>query len=210
MLLQGGTVVDVDGERAADVLVGRDGRIVVVGPDLAAQPSFDRATEIVDVSGRLVVPGGIDAHTHLHLPIGAVKVSDDFATGTVAAAIGGTTTVIDYVTAYRGDDPLAALAAWRTLAEPAAVDYGLHMTFTEAAGEGVVADCVERGVTSFKLYLAYPQLLQVDDDVVFDVLRACARHGGLVTVHCVNGGAIEALRRRALAEGRTGVVEHRS
>ena len=72
-----------------------------------------------------------------------------------------------------------------------------------------MADCVERGVTSFKLYLAYPQLLQVDDDVVFDVLRACARHGGLVTVHCENGGAIEALRRRALAEGRTSVVSHR-
>jgi dihydropyrimidinase len=82
------------------------------------------------------------------------------------------------------------------------------MTFTEAVGDGVVADCVERGVTSFKLYLAYPQLLQVDDDVVFDVLRATTRHGGLVTVHCENGGAIEALRRRALAEGRTGVVEH--
>ena len=72
-----------------------------------------------------------------------------------------------------------------------------------------MADCIERGVTSFKLYLAYPQLLQVDDDVVFDTLRAGARHGGLVTVHCENGGAIEALRRQALAEGRTGVVEHR-
>src|SRR5918995_1644357 len=135
VLLQGGTVLDVDGERAADVLVGRDGRIEAVG---------------------------------------------------------------------------AGLATWRALAEPAVVDYGLHMTFTEAVGEGIVADCVERGVTSFKLYLAYPQLLQVDDDVVFDVLRAAARHGGLVTVHCENGGAIEALRRRALAEGRTGVVEHRT
>jgi len=210
VLLQGGTVLDVDGERAADVLVGRDGRIEAVGPGIATRQSFDRATEIVDVSGRLVVPGGIDAHTHLHLPIGAVEASDDFATGTVAAAIGGTTAVVDYVTAYRGEDPRAALATWRALAEPAAVDYGLHMTFTEAVGEGVVADCIEGGVTSFKLYLAYPQLLQVDDDVVFDVLRAAARHGGLVTVHCENGGAIEALRRRALAEGRTGVVEHRT
>ena len=208
MLLRGGTVVDVDGERPADVLVGTDGRIAAVGPDLSSATGFDPATAVVDVSGRLVVPGGIDAHTHLHLPVGAVRVSDDFATGTVAAAIGGTTTVIDYVTAYRGEDPLAALATWRALAEPAAVDYGLHMTFTEAVGDGVVADCVERGVTSFKLYLAYPRLLQVDDDVVFDVLRAATRHGGLVTVHCENGGAIEALRRRALAEGRTGVVEH--
>jgi dihydropyrimidinase len=208
VLLRGGTVVDLDGERPADVLVGTDGRIAAVGPDLSSAPGFDPAPAVVDVSGRLVVPGGIDAHTHLHLPVGAVRVSDDFASGTVAAAIGGTTTVIDYVTAYRGEDPLAALATWRALAEPAGVDYGLHMTFTEAVGEAVVADCVERGVTSFKLYLAYPQLLQVDDDVVFDVLRATTRHGGLVTVHCENGGAIEALRRRALAEGRTGVVEH--
>jgi dihydropyrimidinase len=208
VLLRGGTVVDLDGERPADVLVGVDGRIAAVGPDLSSMPGFDTATTVVDVAGRLVVPGGIDAHTHLHLPVGAVHVSDDFASGTVAAAIGGTTTVIDYVTAYRGEDPLAALATWRALAEPAAVDYGLHMTFTEAVGEGLVADCVERGVTSFKLYLAYPGLLQVDDDVVYDVLRATTRHGGLVTVHCENGGAIEALRRRALAEGRTGVVEH--
>jgi dihydropyrimidinase len=208
VLLRGGTVVDLDGERPADVLVGADGRIAAVGPDLSSASGFDPGTEVVDVSGRLVVPGGIDAHTHLHLPVGAVRVSDDFASGTVAAAVGGTTTVIDYVTAYRGEDPLAALGTWRALAAPAAVDYGLHMTFTEAVGEGVVADCIERGVTSFKLYLAYPQLLQVDDDVVFDVLRAAARHGGLVAVHCENGGAIEALRRRALAEGRTGVVEH--
>jgi dihydropyrimidinase len=204
VLLRGGTVVDVDGERVADVLVGADGRIAAVGTDLATD------TETVDVSGRLVVPGGIDAHTHLHLPVGAVRVSDDFASGTVAAAIGGTTSVIDYVTAYRGEDPLSRLAVWRHLAEPAAVDYGLHMTFTEAVGERTVTDCIERGVTSFKLYLAYPQLLQVNDDVVFDVLRAAGRHGGLVTVHCENGGAIEALRRRALAEGRTGVVEHRT
>jgi dihydropyrimidinase len=202
VLLRGGTVLDVDGERVADVLVGPDGRVAEVGDGLVGEP-------VEDVTGLLVVPGGVDAHTHMQLPVGAVRVSDDFATGTAAAAVGGTTTVIDYVTAYRGEDPLGALATWQRWAEPAAVDVGLHMTFTEAVPEAVVADCIERGVTSFKLYLAYPQLLQVDDDVVFDTLRACARHGGLVTVHCENGGAIEALRRRALAEGRTTVVEHR-
>jgi dihydropyrimidinase len=202
VLLRGGTVLDVDGERIADVLVGPDGRVAEVGPGLVGEP-------VEDVSGLLVVPGGVDAHTHMQLPVGAVRVSDDFASGTAAAAVGGTTTVIDYVTAYRGEDPLGALAQWQRWAEPAAIDVGLHMTFTEAVPEAVVADCIERGVTSFKLYLAYPQLLQVDDDVVFDTLRACARHGGLVTVHCENGGAIEALRRRALAQGRTSVVSHR-
>ncbi len=204
MLLTNGVVVDVDGERPAAVRVGTDGRIAEVGDALVAQPG----ETVVDCTGCLVVPGGIDVHTHLHLPVGAVSVSDDFDTGTRAAAIGGTTTVVDYVTAYRGEDPLDALATWRRLAEPACVDYGLHMTFTERVPERVIADCVEAGVTSFKLYMAYPELLQVDDDVIVDVMTVATRHGGLVTLHCENGGAIEALRRRALAEGRTGVLEH--
>jgi dihydropyrimidinase len=206
MLISGGTVVDVDGSRPADVRVGRDGRIAEVGAGLVPQP-LD-GDQVVDATGLLVVPGGVDAHTHMQLPVGAVRVSDDFASGTAAAAVGGTTTIVDYVTAYRGEDPLAALRTWQGWAEPSAIDYGLHMTFTEAVPEAVVADCIEAGVTSFKLYLAYPQLLQVDDDVVFDMLGACGRLGGLVTVHCENGGAIEALRRQALAEGRTAVASH--
>ena len=204
MLLTGGIVLDVDGERAASLRVGRDGRVAAVGRDLVAEPG----ETVVDCTGRLVVPGGIDVHTHLHLPVGRVRVSDDFDTGTRAAAIGGTTTVVDYVTAYRSEDPLAALATWRSWAEPACVDYGLHMTFTERVPERVVADCVEAGVTSFKLYMAYPELLQVDDDVILEIMRMATRHGGLVTLHCEDGGAIEALRRQALAEGRTGVMEH--
>jgi dihydropyrimidinase len=204
VLLANGTVLDVDGERAASVRTGRDGRIADVGAHLVAEPG----EAVVDCAGRLVVPGGIDVHTHLHLPVGNVRVSDDFDTGTRAAAIGGTTTVVDYVTAYRGEEPLDALATWRAWAEPACVDYGLHMTFTERVPERVVADCVEAGVTSFKLYMAYPELLQVDDDVILDVMRMATRHGGLVTLHCEDGGAIEALRRQALAAGRTDVLEH--
>lgn len=204
MLLTGGIVLDVDGERAASLRVGHDGRVAAVGRDLVVESG----ETVVDCTDRLIVPGGIDVHTHLHLPVGQVRVSDDFDTGTRAAAIGGTTTVVDYVTAYRGEDPLDALATWKSWAEPACVDYGLHMTFTERVPERVVADCVEAGVTSFKLYMAYPELLQVDDDVILDVMRMATRHGGLVTLHCEDGGAIEALRRRALAEGRTGVMEH--
>jgi dihydropyrimidinase len=204
VLLANGIVIDVDGERPGALRIGRDGRIAAVGPELVAEPG----EAFVDCTGCFVVPGGVDVHTHLHLPVGAVRVSDDFDTGTRAAAIGGTTTVVDYVTAYRGDDPLHALATWRRQAEPACVDYGLHMTFTERVPERVVARCVDAGVTSFKLYMAYPELLQVDDDVIVDVMLMAARHGGLVTLHCENGGAIEALRRRAVAEGRTGVLEH--
>lgn len=204
VLLAGGTVIDVDGERRADVRIAGDGRIGAVAPSLAPEPG----EAVVDCAGRLVVPGGVDVHTHLHLPVGAVRVSDDFDTGTRAAAIGGTTTIIDYVTAYRGEDPLGALATWRRWAEPACIDYGLHMTFTERVDERVIGACVDSGVTSFKLYMAYPELLQVDDDVIVDIMVAATRLGGLVTLHCENGGAIEALRRRAVAEGRTGVIEH--
>ncbi|HVM65999.1 MAG TPA: dihydropyrimidinase, partial [Acidimicrobiales bacterium] len=104
MLIRGGTVIDAVGERQADVRTGADGRVAAVGPALEAVAG----EEIVDASDCLVVPGGVDVHTHLHLPVGAVRVSDDFATGTAAAAVGGTTTIVDYVTAYRGEDPLAA------------------------------------------------------------------------------------------------------
>jgi len=204
MLIRGGSVVDAFGERAAAVRVGDDGRIAAVEADL--EPADNEA--VIDADRCLVVPGGVDVHTHLHLPVGAVRVSDDFWTGTAAAAIGGTTTIVDYVTAYRGEDPMAALATWKGWAEPAAIDYGLHMTFTEAVPEAAIVSCVEAGVTSFKLYMAYPDRLQVDDGTIYDIMVAAGRHGGLVTVHAENGGAIEALRRRALAEGRTTVIEH--
>lgn len=204
MLIRGGRVVDVDGDRPADVRIGRDGRVAAVGPAL----ELADGEAVVDAAGHLVVPGGVDAHTHLHLPLGAVSASDDFATGTAAAAVGGTTTLVEYVTAARGQDPLRALAVWQDQAAAAAVDYGFHMTFTEAVSEAVVAACVERGITSFKLYMAYPDTLMVDDDVIVDVLRAAARHGGLVTVHAEDGGAIEALRREAVAAGHTQVINH--
>ena len=148
-----------------------------------------------------MVPGGVDAHTHLHLHVGAAEVSDDFASGTAAAAVGGTTTVIEYVTTTRGQRPLDALAAWQREAEPAAVDYGFHMTLVEATTEADVAGCVERGITSFKLYMAYPETLQVDDDVIVDVLRRTARHGGLVTVHAENGGRDHVPAPRGAARG---------
>jgi dihydropyrimidinase len=204
VLVRNGSVVDGFGERPCDVRTGADGRIEDLEPGL--EPL--EGEEVVEAAGCLVVPGGVDVHTHFHLPVGAVRVSDDFWTGTRAAAIGGTTTIVDYVTANRGEDPLAALATWQRWAEPAAVDYGLHMTFTEAVPEATVATCIERGVTSFKLYMAYPDRLQVDDGTILDIMLAAGRHGGLVTLHAENGGAIEALRRRALAAGRTAIIEH--
>ena len=204
LLIRGGLVVDAAGERVGDVRVGADGRVSEVGLELAPRP--DEAVH--EAAGKLVIPGGVDAHTHMQLPVGAVRVSDDFASGTRAAAVGGTTTIIDYVTPERGQDPLAAVAAWRSWAEPAAVDWGLHLTFTEAVDERVVATAVERGISSFKLYLAYPDRLQVDDGTVVRLLGMARRQGALVTLHCENGAAVEELRRQAVAEGRRSVPEH--
>ncbi|MFZ0173682.1 MAG: dihydropyrimidinase [Acidimicrobiales bacterium] len=203
MLIRDGTVVDAAGERRGDVRVAADGRIAEVGR-LTPLPG----EEVHDATGKLVTPGGVDAHTHLNMPVGAVRVSDDFASGTRAAAVGGTTTIVDYVTVQRGDDPMATVAIWRAWAEPSAIDWGLHLTFTEAVPEAVVAAGVEAGITSFKLYLAYPERLQVDDGTVLRLMQAARRNGSLVTLHCENGGAVEELRHQALAAGRTAVIEH--
>ncbi len=203
MLIAGGTVVDVAGERTADLRLSRDGRIAEVG---VLQPLPGEV--VYDVAGKLVIPGGVDAHTHLNMPVGAVRVSDDFASGTRAAAMGGTTTIVDYVTVLRGEDPLAMASRWRQLAEPSAIDFGLHLTFTESVPESVVAAGVEAGITSFKLYLAYPDRLQVDDGTVLRLMQAARRNGARVCLHCENGGGVEELRRQALAAGRTAVIEH--
>ena len=204
MLIRGGTLIDAAGERVADLRTGDDSLVTGIGVDLEPGP----AEVVHDARGKLVIPGGIDAHTHMQLPVGELRVSDDFASGTRAAAIGGTTTIIDYVTPERGEDPMAAVAKWRSWAEPSAIDWGLHLTYTEAVPESTVAAGVEAGITSFKLYLAYPDRLQVDDGTIVNLMRSARRHGSLVTLHCENGDAIEELRREALAGGHKAVIEH--
>jgi dihydropyrimidinase len=204
MLIRGGTVVDAAGARPADVRTGDDGRISEIGLGLEALPG-----ELVhDAKGKLVIPGGVDAHTHLEMPVGPIRVSDDFFTGTRGAAVGGTTTVVDYVPVARGEDPLEVARRWRDVGAKAAVDYGLHLTFPEPVGEETVAAAVGEGITSFKVYMAYPDRLQVDDGTILRLMQFAARHGVLVNLHCENGGGIDELRRQALAAGLTGVPEH--
>jgi dihydropyrimidinase len=204
VLIRGGRVIDVAGDRQADLRVNQDGRV----GEVAAGLPLREHEEVYDATGKLVVPGGVDPHTHMGLPVGTLRVSDDFASGTRAAALGGTTTIIDFVNVVRGADPMAAVAEWQRAAEPSAIDWGLHLTFTEGVPEAVVAAAAQAGITSFKLYLAYPERLQVDDGTVLRLMKYARRQGVLVALHCENGAAIEELRREALAAGRTAVVEH--
>jgi dihydropyrimidinase len=203
LLLRGGTVVDALGTRRADVLL-RDERIVAVGADLDAPDA-----ETVDAGGAYVIPGAIDVHTHFALPVGAVSSADDFASGTTAAACGGTTCVVDFAGA--GREPWEeALAAWHARARGhAVVDYGFHLTVTELPDEPDAAAArfrafTARGVTSVKLYLAYPDRLMVDDATLERALVASRRTGVRVCVHAEDGAVIESRITEALAEGRTG------
>lgn len=203
LVVRGGTVVDPSGTRRADVLV-RDGRIAAVGTGIAVD-----GADVVDAGGTYVVPGGIDVHTHLALPVGAVTSADDFESGTVAAACGGTTCVVDFAGA--GREPWQeALATWHERARGrAVVDYGFHLTVTELPEQTESAvrrfeEFLEQGVSSVKLYLAYPDRLMVDDETLGRALAASRRTGVRVCVHAEDGAAIEALTGEALAAGRTG------
>ena len=188
------------GVRRADVLIQ--------GEKIAAVGSLGevKADALVDASGLLVIPGAVDVHTHLDMDVGATRSSDDFFTGTRAAACGGTTTVIDFATAYRGQSPAEGLERWHAKARGrAVVDYSFHMSLTELVrpAEDVVAEMNDAGITSFKLYMTYPERLMVSDDVIAEVLAAAGEAGSLVCLHCEDDATIARLRAEALAAGHT-------
>ncbi len=203
LLVRGGTLIDRDGERRGDVLIEGE-RIAATGPGLEAT-----GAAVVDAGGALVIPGAIDVHTHLDLPVGTVRSCDDFESGTVAAACGGTTCVIDFAGA--GREPWAeALATWHQKASGrAVVDYGFHLTVTSmpesfAAAVERFAGFAARGVTSVKLYMAYPDRLMVDDASLGRALAASVPTGVRVMVHAEDGAEIERRRTEAVAAGHSG------
>ncbi|MCX6551605.1 MAG: dihydropyrimidinase [Acidobacteria bacterium] len=196
-----GTVVSSTASVRADVLV-EGGRIARLLPRGEPTPGVGR---IVDATDRLVLPGGIDVHTHLDLPVGDFSSSDDFETGTIAAACGGTTCIIDYATQDRGERLGTALDRWQRKAEGRAViDYGFHMVVVDLTDdvEREMDAIVAAGVPSFKVFMAYPGRLQIDDGAIVRVLRRTARNGGLTCLHAENGAVIEMLVQEALAAGR--------
>jgi len=204
-LIRHGTVVNADGSLAADVLIEGE-KVVQVGPRLAAD-----ADRTYDATGRYVIPGGVDVHTHLDMPFGDTTSADDFESGTIAAAFGGTTTIVDFAVQDPGGTLRHALETWKRKAEgKAAIDYGFHAIVTDLTErvEQEMDELVGEGVTSFKLFLAYPGRLMVDDATIFRALLRTTRNGGMVLVHAENGGVIEVLTKRALAEGRNEPRQH--
>jgi len=205
LLIQDGVVVNADRTMSADVLIEGDTiREVRAGID-------PQGHTVVDAAGLLVLPGGIDAHTHLDMPFGGTTSADDFETGTRAAAIGGTTTIVDFAIQAKGTKMRSALDAWWKKAEgKACVDYGLHMIVTDLGTSGLedMDDLVSEGVASFKLFMAYPGVLMVDDATIFKALQQTSKNGALICMHAENGSVIDVIVQQALAEGKTAPVYH--
>jgi dihydropyrimidinase len=206
ILIKNGAVVSADKTFAADILI-EAGTIKEVRPGIAAEPVH----EVLDAAGMLLLPGGIDAHTHLDMPFGGTTSSDDFETGTRAAAIGGTTTLVDFAIQARGTRMRDALDTWWKKAEgKACIDYGLHMIVTDLPEAGLedMDDMVREGVASFKLFMAYPNVLMVDDATIFRALQQTSKNGALICMHAENGSVIDVIVRQALAEGKTAPIHH--
>lgn len=199
-VIAGGTIVTASETYQADVLI-EDERVVAIGTDLA-----EGADRVIDATGKLVMPGAIDVHTHLDMPFGGTTSCDDFTSGHVAALHGGTTMHIDFSTQPKGGSLQDGLDTWHGKANGKAVmDYGFHMIVTDARPEVIeeLDSMVEQGVTSFKCFLAYPDALMVDDDTLFAVMERAASNGGLVMIHAENGQVIDTLVKRAEAAGDT-------
>ncbi|MBX3279685.1 MAG: dihydropyrimidinase [Acidobacteria bacterium] len=207
-LITGGRIVTAVDDYTADLLI--DGETVaLIGGDLSSMVGeVDRR---IDASNKLVLPGGIDPHTHFDLPFGGASSSDDFETGARAAAFGGTTSVIDFAVQYKGQALNEALDAWFAKAEgKAGIDYGFHLIVTDLPDERLpeLGAMIDQGVSSFKLFMAYPGVFLVDDGTIFKAMSAAGDRGGLICMHAENGVVIDVLVKRALAEGRTAPKYH--
>ncbi|HEX3488293.1 MAG TPA: amidohydrolase family protein, partial [Streptosporangiaceae bacterium] len=207
-----GTVVTATGTLAADVLI--DGEQVLA----LAQPGSELATSwaagadrVIDAAGKYVLPGGIDGHTHMEMPFGGTFSVDTFETGSRAAAWGGTTTIVDFAVQPKGTSLLAALDKWHEKADGnCAIDYGFHMIVSDVNDTTLkeMATCVDGGVTSFKMFMAYPGVFYATDGEILLAMQQAERIGALTMMHAENGIAIDELVAQAIAAGRTAPLQH--
>ncbi len=207
-LIRNGHIVTAVDSYNADILI--DGStVVLIGKDL--EKIAGALDKTINATDKLVIPGGIDPHTHMDLPFGGTSSSDDFETGTRAAAFGGTTTIIDFAVQYHGQSLNQALDVWFAKAEgKAAVDYGFHMIVTDLPDQRLpeLKGLIDQGVSSFKLFMAYPGVFLVDHGTIFKAMTSAGESGGLICMHAENGIVIDVLVKRALAEGRTAPKYH--
>jgi dihydropyrimidinase len=201
LLIKNGTIINAADRIDADVLID-NGKIVRIEKGINVP-----ADRTLDATGKLALPGGIDVHTHLDMPFGGTYSSDDFHTGHVAAAFGGTTTHLDFSIQGAGEGLYPALERWHAKAEgKAVIDYGFHMIVREM-NDTVLADmeslAVKEGVNTFKFFMAYPGVFMVDDALIFKAMLKARDVGGLIMMHAENGGSIDTLVKLALANGQT-------
>jgi dihydropyrimidinase len=205
-IVANGTVVTATDTYQADV--GIEGGIVRA---IAQNLPHEKGKKIINAKGKLVIPGGIDVHTHLDMPFGGTTSADDFETGSRAALFGGTTALIDFAIQYKGQNLREAWDAWMKKAESKAIgDYGFHCIITDLPDARLeeMNALVRDGITSFKLFMAYPGVFMLDDATIFKAMRTTAKNGAMICMHAENGGAIDVIVRQALAEGKTAPKYH--
>jgi len=203
-LIKNGTVVSAESSQRLDVLIESE-TIREVAADISPA-----GHTVVDATGLLVMPGGIDVHTHLDMPFGGTTSADDYTTGTQAAAVGGTTTVIDFALQSQSSTLQDALTTWLKKSDgKACVDFSLHMAVTNLHGENgaetlrEMEEMVDFGITSFKLFMAYPNVLMINDTLMFQVMQKAAALNALCCIHAENGSAIDIVVSQMIAEGKT-------
>ncbi len=207
-LIKNGTVVTATDTFGADIWIEGERIIGIADP---SQRSAFVADREIDATDKLVFPGAIDVHTHLDMPFMGTQSRDDFETGTIAAAHGGTTTLVDFAIQSRGSSLREGLDAWHAKAEgKAAIDYGFHMIMSEVTDATLdeMGSIVDEGVTSFKLFTAYPGALYSDDGQILQALQRAKEIGGRISIHAENGIAINVLVAQAIARGETAPKFH--
>jgi dihydropyrimidinase len=212
-LIKGGVVVSSTGVAPADVLIEDERVVALVEPGTTALgSSLDTSADtVIDATGKLVVPGGVDGHTHMEMPFGGTYASDTFETGTQAAAWGGTTTIIDFAAQHIGERVLDIMAEWHRKADGnCAIDYSFHQILAGVDEDSLKAmdELITEGVTSFKLFMAYPGVFLSDDGQILRAMQAASNNGALIMMHAENGAAIDVLVSQALARGETSPGYH--
>src|SRR4026209_844294 len=204
-LIKNGRVVTAVDDYKADILIENE-RVSVIGATLEME-----ADQEIDAKSKLVIAGGIDPHTHMELPFGGTQSSDDFFTGTRAAAFGGTTTIIDFAVQTKGESMISGVDTWHKKAEgKCAIDYGFHLITTDFEDKNTeeMYTLMDEGITSFKLFMAYPGVFLVDDATIFRAMSTAGERGGLICMHAENGIVINEIIKRALEQGRTAPKWH--